>query len=56
MLRRLHGSPVPSENFIFAGIESTNVSADQPEPKAPDRHWSPDAPPPAPGPNPKSAR
>jgi hypothetical protein len=56
MLRRLHGSPVPSENFIFAGIESANVSANQPEPKAPDRHWSPDSPPPAPGPRPKSAR
>lgn len=56
MLRRLHGSPVPSEDFIFAGIESDNVSANQPEPKAPDRHWSADAPPPAPGPRPKSAR
>jgi hypothetical protein len=56
MLRRLHGSPVPSEDFIFAGIDSANVSASQPEPKAPDRHWSPDAPPPAPGPRPKSAR
>ena len=56
MLRRLHGSPVPSENFIFAAIESANVSANQPEPKAPDRHWSPGAPPPAPGPRPKSAR
>ena len=56
MLRRLHGSPVPSENFIFAGIESTNVSANQPEPNAPDRHWSPDAPPPAPGPGVKYTR
>lgn len=56
MLRRLHGSPVPSENFIFAGIESSNVSANQPPPNAPDRDWSPDAPPPAPGPRPKSAR
>ena len=56
LLRRLHGSPVPSENFIFAGIESTNVSANQPEPKAPDRHWSPDAPPPAPGPGVKYTR
>jgi len=56
MLRRLHGSPVPSENFIFAGIESSNVSASQPEPKAPDRHWLPDAPPPAPGPGVKYTR
>lgn len=56
MLRRLHGSPVPSENFIFAAIQSANVSANQPDPKAPDLHWSPDAPPPAPSPHPKSAR
>ena len=56
MLRRLHGSPVPSENFIFADIDPANVSSSQPEPKAPDRHWSPDAAPPAPGPHPKSAR
>jgi hypothetical protein len=56
MLRRLHGSPVPSENFIFAGIESSNVSASQPEPNAPDRHWSADAPPPAPGPGVKYTR
>jgi hypothetical protein len=56
MLRRLHGAPVPSENFIFAGIESSNVSASQPEAKAPDRHWSPDAPPPAPGPGVKYTR
>jgi hypothetical protein len=56
MLRRLHGSPVASENFIFAGIESSNVSAGQPEPKAPDRRWSADAPPPAPGPGVKYTR
>ena len=56
MLRRLHGSPVPSENFIFAGIESTNVTAAQPEPRAPDRHWAPDLPPPVPGPHVKYTR
>ena len=50
MLRRLAGSPVASENFIFAGIDRGNVSAAQPEPAAPDRWWSPDRPPPSPGP------
>ena len=57
MLRRLAGSPVPSENFIFAGIRSENVSAEQPEPAAPDQWWSPDLPPPRPGPgNPYESR
>lgn len=36
MLRRLAGSPVPSENFIYAKIDSSNVSAAQAEPAAPD--------------------
>ena len=36
MLRRLHGKPVPSENFILADVSAENVSADQPEPVAPD--------------------
>jgi hypothetical protein len=56
MLRRMHGSPVPSENFIFAAIEATNVSAAQPEPRAPDRHWAPHLPPPVPGPTVKYTR
>jgi hypothetical protein len=56
MLRRLHGSPVPSENFIHAAIESTNVSAEQAEPRAPDRDWDPALPPPAPGPGVKYTR
>jgi hypothetical protein len=56
MLRRLHGSPVPSENFIYAEIDRHNVSADQPAPRAPDRHWAPDMPPPAPGPSIKYTR
>jgi hypothetical protein len=49
MLRRLGGSPVPSENFIFAEISSDNVTADQPEPAAPDAWWKPETPPVAPG-------
>ena len=36
LLRRLHGVPVPSENFIAATISSENVSANQSLPKAPD--------------------
>lgn len=42
MLRRMAGSPVPSENFIFARIDEANVSAEQAEPVAPDRWWRPD--------------
>jgi hypothetical protein len=45
MLRRLHGVPVPSENFIFAEIRSENVSSAQPLPAAPDAWWTPDRPP-----------
>lgn len=36
MLRRLVGSPVPSENFIFADIRKGVVSPDQPPAVAPD--------------------
>ncbi len=36
MLRRLVGSPVPSENFIFADIRKGVVGPDQPEAVAPD--------------------
>ncbi len=42
MLRRLHGVPIPSENFIFADIETENVSSRQPQPAAPDPDWTPD--------------
>jgi hypothetical protein len=49
MLRRLHGAPVPSENFIFATIDRANVSTAQALPNAPDRDWRPDAPPQPPG-------
>lgn len=50
MLRRLAGAPVPSENFIFADIQTSNVGLQQAEPRAPDPWWSPDLPPRPPGP------
>jgi len=51
MLRRLAGSPVASENFIFATIQSDNVSVDQAAPAAPDAWWRPDQRPQPPGGN-----
>ncbi len=42
MLRRLHGVPVASENFIFASIDPENVTENQPLPNAPDPDWTPD--------------
>ena len=39
MLRRLHGSPVPSENFVFADISPSNVGQEQPAPRMPDTEW-----------------
>jgi hypothetical protein len=50
MLRRLHGSPVPSENFIFAEVSFGNLSAEQALPKAPDADWRPEDMPQPPGP------
>ena len=49
-LRRLHGAPVPSENFIFATIDASNVSGDQAQPNAPDPDWRAEDMPHAPGP------
>lgn len=49
MLRRLAGSPVASEDFIFADIRRDNVSGDQPPPAAPDAWWRADDPPRPPG-------
>lgn len=49
MLRRLAGSPVPPENFVFAAIDAGNLGPDQAAPAAPDPGWNPDLPPPAPG-------
>ena len=42
MLRRLHGEPVPSENFIYADISARNLSKEQPDPARPDAGWTPD--------------
>ena len=49
-LRRLQGSPVASENFIFASIDPNNLTPDQPDPNAPDLDWQPDEMPHPPGP------
>ncbi len=50
LLRRLFGSPVPSENFIFADISTDNATSAQALPRAPDPDWRPDEPPHPPGP------
>lgn len=55
-LRRLHGSPVPSENFIFAAITPENVGAEQALPNAPDPDWRPDEMPHPPGPRRRNRR
>lgn len=39
MLRRMAGSPVAPENFIFAEVSSAHLGADQPRPARPDEHW-----------------
>jgi hypothetical protein len=39
MLRRIFGSPIPPENFVFANISSNNLSRNQSEPTAPDKKW-----------------
>ena len=39
LLRRLFGSPVPPENFIFADITPENLTANQPLPRSPDKDW-----------------
>ncbi len=40
MLRRLFGSPVPPENFIFAQVDPANLGPDQADPAAPDETWA----------------
>lgn len=52
MLRRLHGVPVPSENFIFAKVDAGNVGPNQAEPVAPDLSWTPTRGHEPPGPSP----
>jgi hypothetical protein len=39
MLRRLFGSPVPPENFIYAAISPGNLGIQQPLPVSPDDVW-----------------
>jgi hypothetical protein len=39
LLRRLAGSPVPPEDFIFAEISSSNLGPEQPLPARPDEIW-----------------
>ena len=39
MLRRLHGSPIPPENFVFADVDPSNVGEDQAQPQRPDPEW-----------------
>jgi hypothetical protein len=41
LLRRLAGSPVPSENFALARITADALGQDQALPLAPDRDWTP---------------
>ena len=38
-LRRLVGSPVPPENFVFAEISPANLGPEQPLPVMPDKEW-----------------
>jgi hypothetical protein len=39
LLRRLAGSPVRPENFIFADINANRLGPDQPAPVSPDELW-----------------
>jgi hypothetical protein len=39
MLRRLAGSPVPPENFVFAEVDAGNLGPEQPLPARPDEEW-----------------
>ena len=39
LLRRLHGKPVPPENFVYADINPDNVGPHQPAPDKPDKVW-----------------
>ena len=39
LLRRLFGSPVPPENFIYADISAERLGREQAEPRRPDADW-----------------
>jgi hypothetical protein len=39
LLRRLSGSPVPPENFVYADSQSSNLGTNQPLPVRPDKDW-----------------
>ena len=39
LLRRLAGSPIPPENFVFAQVDQTNLGPSQPLPASPDADW-----------------
>ena len=39
LLRRLAGSPIPPENFIYAEIDGSNLTPSQAPPAAPDVEW-----------------
>jgi hypothetical protein len=39
LLRRLSGSPIPPENFIYADITPENLSPNQPPSRSPDKDW-----------------
>jgi hypothetical protein len=39
LLRRLAGSPIPPENFIYAEIDGSNLTPSQAPPAAPDAEW-----------------
>ena len=43
LLRRIYGSPVPPENFIYAEISAACLGENQPPPRRPDSRW-PEAP------------
>jgi hypothetical protein len=43
MLRRLSGSPVPPEDFVFAEVSAGNLGPHQPMPAAPDADWDPES-------------
>jgi hypothetical protein len=40
-LRRLHGSPVPSEDFVYAKISAENLGVNQELPARLDLDWQP---------------